>query len=632
MACAGKLEQHRIVPMTSILGISAFYHDSAAALVVDGRIIAAAQEERFTRKKHDPGFPGNAIAYCLEAGGVQPEELDYVAFYDKPLLKFDRLLETYLAFAPAGFRSFRLAMPVWLKDKIHLRRVLRQQLKFAHRARFVFTEHHESHAASAFFPSPFDEAAILTIDGVGEWNTATIGVGEGNHLRLLRELKFPHSLGLLYSAFTYYCGFKVNSGEYKLMGLAPYGEPRFADAICRHLIEIKNDGSFWMNMDFFNYCQGLTMTNDRFHKLFGGPPRQPESQLEQRHMDLAASIQAVAEKIVLNMAREARRLTGKKNLVLAGGVALNCVANGHLLREGTFSNLWIQPAAGDAGGALGAALFLWHQLLENERQPEKHDSQQGSFLGPKFSNDEIARLLDAQKIPRQKFDGEVELLGEVTELLAAGKTVGWFHGRVEFGPRALGARSILGDPRNSEMQSVMNVKIKFRESFRPFAPCVLKERAADYFDFPADAESPYMLLVAPVLEKHRIAISETDRKIMANDPDLRRRVNVVRSTLPAITHVDYSARVQTVDEQRHGRFYRLLQAFETKTGCPMLVNTSFNVRGEPIVCSPADALRCFLFTDMDALVLEDFILRKEQMPNVPSTEERARRHATFSAD
>jgi len=618
--------------MTNILGISAFYHDSAAALVVDGRIVAAAQEERFTRKKHDSGFPGNAVSYCLEAGGVRPDELDYVAFYDKPLLKFDRLLETYLAFAPAGFRSFRLAMPVWLKDKIHLRRLLRQQLKSARRARFVFTEHHESHAASAFFPSPFDEAAILTIDGVGEWSTGTIGVGEGNHLRLLRELKFPHSLGLLYSAFTYYCGFKVNSGEYKLMGLAPYGEPRFAEAICRHLIELKDDGSFWMNMDFFNYCQGLTMTNERFHKLFGGPPRQPESQLEQRHMDLAASIQAVTEKIVLNMAREARRLTGKKNLVLAGGVALNCVANGHLLREGAFSNLWIQPAAGDAGGALGAALFTWHQLLENERRPEKPDSQQGSFLGPKYSNDEIVRVLDAQKIPRQKFDDEGELLGEVAGLLAAGKTVGWFHGRVEFGPRALGARSILGDPRNSAMQSVMNVKIKFRESFRPFAPCVLKERAADYFDFPAGAESPYMLLVAPVLEKHRTAISETDRKIMANDPDLRRRVNVIRSTLPAITHVDYSARVQTVDEARHGRFYRLLQAFEKKTGCPVLVNTSFNVRGEPIVCSPADALRCFLFTDMDALVLEDFILHKEQMPNVPSAEEREKRHAAFGAD
>jgi carbamoyltransferase len=618
--------------MTSILGISAFYHDSAAALVMDGRIVAAAQEERFTRKKHDSDFPGNAIAYCLHASGVQPEKLDYVAFYDKPLLKFDRLLETYLAFAPVGFRSFRLAMPVWLKDKIHLRRILRNQLKSATNAKFVFTEHHESHAASAFFPSPFADAAILTIDGVGEWSTATIGVGEGSRIQLLRELKFPHSLGLLYSAFTYYCGFKVNSGEYKLMGLAPYGQPKFADLIRTHLVEIKSDGSFWMNMDYFNYCQGLTMTNARFHKLFGGPPRQPESQLEQRHMDIAASIQLVTEEIFLNMAREARQLTNKKNLALAGGVALNCVANGRLLRENIFSNLWIQPAAGDAGGALGAALFVWHQLLENPREPEKQDSQQGSFLGPTFSDDEIARELEARKIPREKFNHEPELLAEVAELLAAGKIVGWFHGRMEFGPRALGARSILGDPRNPAMQSVMNVKIKSRESFRPFAPCVLKERAADFFDLPPEVESPYMLLVTSVLEKHSKTISEADQKIMTADPDLRRRVNVVRSALPAITHVDYSARLQTVDEARHGRFYRLLQAFEKRTGCPVLVNTSFNVRGEPIVRSPPDALRCFLATDMDALVLENFILRKEQMSETLSTVERANYLKTFEPD
>ena len=620
------------MPTTSILGISAFYHDSAAALIVDGRIVAAAQEERFTRKKHDPGFPTNAIAYCLRAGGLQSEDLDYVAFYDKPLLKFDRLLETYLAFAPAGFRSFRLALPVWLKDKLHLRRLLRRQLPTARRARFVFTEHHESHAASAFYPSPFDEAAILTLDGVGEWCTAAIGAGEGNRIGLLRELKFPHSLGLLYSAFTYYCGFKVNSGEYKLMGLAPYGRPRFAEVIRQQLVEIKKDGSLWMNMDYFNYCQGLTMTNERFHALFGGPPRRPEAQLEQRHMDLAASIQVVTGEIVLNMAREAHRLTGKKNLVLAGGVALNCVANGQVLREGPFSDMWIQPAAGDAGGALGAALFVWHQLLENPRRPAGGDTQQGSLLGPAFSNEEIERTLAAENAAYQKFTDEAELLAEVARLLAAGKVVGWFHGRMEFGPRALGSRSILGDPRNPAMQSVLNLKIKQRESFRPFAPSVLKERAAEYFALPAETESPYMLLVAPIREQHRTAISDADRETMTTDPDLRRRVNIVRSTLPAITHVDYSARLQTVDEERHGRFYRLLKTFERATGCPVLVNTSFNVRGEPIVCSPVEALRCFLATDMDALVLEDFVLKKEQMKGVLSAAERAKHLAAFEAD
>ncbi|HLX68882.1 MAG TPA: carbamoyltransferase N-terminal domain-containing protein, partial [Verrucomicrobiae bacterium] len=468
--------------MTNIVGISALYHDSAAALIVDGRIVAAAQEERFTRKKHDPDFPANAIDYCLNAGGVRPEDIDYVAFYEKPFLKFDRLLETYLAFAPAGFRSFRMAMPALLKNKIHLRRLLQREFKAARKSRFVFLEHHESHAASAFFPSPFDEAAILTVDGVGEWSTATIGVGEGNRLRLLCELKFPHSLGLLYSAFTYYCGFKVNSGEYKLMGLAPFGEPRFADSIREHLVDAKDDGSLWMDMDYFNYCQGLTMTNQRFDALFGGPPRPPESQIEQRHMDLAASVQLVTEEILLKMARHAHRLTGKKYLTLAGGVALNCVANGRLLREGPFENIWIQPAAGDAGGALGAALFTWHQLLENPREPKARDSQEGSLLGPRFSNDEIAQLLKAQDIPCQRFSDEAKLLEEVAEMLAEGKVVGWFHGRMEFGPRALGARSILGDARNPEIQSLMNLKIKFRESFRPFAPSVLQERAADYFD------------------------------------------------------------------------------------------------------------------------------------------------------
>lgn len=618
--------------MTRIVGISALYHDSAAALVVDGKILAAAQEERFTRKKHDSDFPDNAIGYCMEAAGLSREDIDYVAFYEKPFLKLDRLLETYLAFAPAGFRSFRLAMPALLKNKIHLRRLLQKQFKDAKKTRFVFLEHHESHAASAFFPSPFDEAAILTIDGVGEWSTAAIGVGEGNHLRLLSELRFPHSLGLLYSAFTYYCGFKVNSGEYKLMGLAPFGEPRFADTIREHLVDIKEDGSFWMNMNYFNYCQGLTMTNNRFHGLFGGPPRRPESQIEQRHMNLAASVQVVTEEILLKMARHAQRLTGKKYLTLAGGVALNCVANGRLLREGPFEDIWIQPAAGDAGGAVGAALFVWHQLLEKPRETKAADLQEGSLLGPKFSSDEIARVLTAHAIPFEKLEDEAALLDEVTHMLIDGQVLGWFHSRMEFGPRALGARSILADARNPEIQSLMNLKIKFRESFRPFAPCVLRERAADYFDFPSDSESPYMLLVAPVSEKYRTALSESDQKTMVADPNLNRRVNVVRSTIPAVTHVDFSARLQTIDESRHGRFYRLLKAFEQKTGCPVLVNTSFNVRGEPIVASPEDALRCFLSTDMDVLVMEDFVIRKKQIPKSPSEKDRAKYLATFQPD
>lgn len=618
--------------MTAILGISAFYHDSAAALVVDGRIVAAAQEERFTRKKHDAGFPANAVAYCLKEGGIQTQELDYVAFYDKPILKFDRLLETYLAFAPLGFRSFRMALPVWLKDKIHLRRLLRERLKPTRNIAFVFTEHHESHAASAFFPCPFDESAILTLDGVGEWGTATIGAGEGNRIRLLQELKFPHSIGLLYSAFTYYCGFKVNSGEYKLMGLAPYGQPCYAQIIREKLLRIQSDGSIWMDMDYFNYCQGLTMTNERFNSLFGGPPRPPESHIEQRHADLAASIQVVTEEIILNMAREARRLTGKANLALAGGVALNCVANGRLLRECIFENIWIQPAAGDAGGALGAALFTWHQLLENPRKPVASDSQQGSWLGPRATNQEITECLAQTGTPHQRCSSEAELLEQVAGLLAEGKVIGWFHGRMEFGPRALGARSILGDPRNPKMQSVMNLKIKFRESFRPFAPCVLKERTADYFDLPEGVESPYMLLVASILEKHRVNLTDSDRKTMQTDPDLRKRVNVIRSVLPAITHVDYSARLQTVDEPRHRRFYRLLKEFERQTGCPVLVNTSFNVRGEPIVCTPADALRCFLATEMDVLVMEDFVVKKNEVPTTLTADERARHLAAFEPD
>jgi len=618
--------------VAAILGISAFYHDSAAALIVDGGIVAAAQEERFTRKKHDPGFPAQAIAYCLSEGSIQPEALDYIAFYDKPLTKFDRLLETYLAYAPAGFRSFRLAMPLWLKDKLHMRRTLRQRFHNARQAQLVFTDHHESHAASAFFPSPFDRAAILTIDGVGEWSTATFGVGEDNKVRLLRQLQFPHSLGLLYSAFTYYCGFKVNSGEYKLMGLAPYGQPVYQDLIRKHLVRLQDDGSFWMDMAYFNYCQGLTMTSGRFHELFGGPPRRPESMLEQRHMDLAASIQKVTEDIMLRMAREVQRQTRMPNLVLAGGVALNCVANGRLLREGPFENLWIQPAAGDAGGALGAAMFVWYHLMDRPRPVDGGDRQNGSFLGPRYSNAQIAQFLAETAAPHQQFDNEDTLLETVARLLADGKIVGWFQGRMEFGPRALGARSIIGDARNPAMQAAMNLKIKFRESFRPFAPCVLQERASDYFDLRPDQESPYMLLVAPVREQHRVALSAADRQRMTAAPDLRHRVNIVRSTVPAITHVDYSARVQTVDAQRHGRFYRLMKRFEQLTGCPVIVNTSFNVRGEPIVCTPQEAYRCFLATDMDALVLEDFVLRKEQMNRAAAAAEREKYLAQFELD
>jgi carbamoyltransferase len=618
--------------VTSILGISAFYHDSAAALIQDGEIIAAAQEERFTRQKHDPAFPANAIAYCLQEGQIASSQLDYIAFYDKPLTKFDRLLETYLSYAPAGFRSFRLAMPMWLKDKLHMRRTLRQRFSSNQKTPFVFPEHHESHAASAFFPSPYDSAAILTLDGVGEWSTATYGAGESNRLRLLKQLAFPHSLGLLYSAFTYYCGFKVNSGEYKLMGLAPYGKPVYFDVILKHLIDLRADGSFWMNMDYFNYCQGLTMTNARFDQLFGGKPRNPESMIEQRHIDLAASIQKVTEEIVLRMAREVQRETKMRNLVLAGGVALNCVANGRLLREGPFENIWIQPAAGDAGGALGAALFVWHQLLDKPREPKGRDSQKGSWLGPQFRQEEIDSFLEREHIPFRRFSDETALLDFVAKALAQGKIFGWFHGRMEFGPRALGARSIIGDARNSAMQAAMNLKIKFRESFRPFAPCVLRERAHEYFDMRPGEESPYMLLVASVLEKHRAVLSEADFKKMTEDPDLRHRVNVARSALPAITHVDYSARVQTVDESRHGRFYRLLKAFERETGCPVLVNTSFNVRGEPIVHAPEDACRCFLATDMDGLVLGNSVLLKEQMPKTMTEAERAKYMAQFALD
>lgn len=596
-----------------ILGISAFYHDSAAALVIDGDIVAAAQEERFTRKKHDPGFPEHAIAYCLREAGLDPDQLDFIAFYDKPILKFERLLETHLAFAPSGIRSFMMAMPVWLREKLMMRRMIRGGLPSETKAPLLFMDHHESHAASAFFPSPFDEAAILTLDGVGEWTTTAWGVGRGNTIELRQHLRFPHSLGLLYSAFTYYCGFKVNSGEYKLMGLAPYGKPVYAETIYKKLIDLKLDGSFWLNMDYFNYCQGLTMTNRRFDDLFGDSPRNPEASIEQRHMDLAASIQAVTEEIVLRMGRDIYEKTRMRKLVLAGGVALNCVANGRLLREGPYDDIWIQPAAGDAGGALGAALFTWYQLLDKPRDANGHDCQKGSFLGPSFNLDYIQNFLDANGVTYTRIDDGQMRAAHVAQLLAEGRVVGWFQGRMEFGPRALCARSIIGDARSPEMQATMNLKIKFRESFRPFAPVVLQEYVHEWFDMSEGQESPYMLLVAPVLEERRVPIAPGDLEKMSRDPDLRQRVNVVRSSVPAITHVDYSARIQTVDRIRNPQFHCVMEAFRRLTGCPVLVNTSFNVRGEPIVCTPEDAFRCFVATEMDVLVLEHFILLKSQL-------------------
>jgi carbamoyltransferase len=604
----------------NILGISAFYHDSAAALVVDGDVVAAAQEERFTRKKHDATFPRHAVAYCLEAGGVSADRLDFVAFYDKPLLKFERLLETQLAFAPAGIRSFVMATPVWLREKLMMRRMIRGGLPTKTKAPLLFMDHHESHAASAFFASPFDEAAILTLDGVGEWTTASWGIGRGNTLELRQHLQFPHSLGLLYSAFTYYCGFKVNSGEYKLMGLAPYGTSLYANAIRDRLIDIKPDGSFWLNMEYFNYCQGLTMTNRKFDDLFGGPPRDPETNIEQRHMDLAASIQAVTEEVMLRVGRDVHQKTGMKHLVLAGGVALNCVANGRLLREGPYDDIWIQPAAGDAGGALGAALFTWHQLLDKPRSPRGRDAQKGSFLGPAFSREHIQRFLDRNGVPYTAFDDEQQQAEYVARLLTEEKVVGWFQGRMEFGPRALGARSIIGDARSVTMQATMNLKIKFRESFRPFAPIVLKEHAHEWFDMRPGQDSAYMLLVAPVREQHRVKLDEDERERMSSDPDLRRRVNVVRSTVPAVTHVDYSARLQTVDADRNPVLHRLMRTFYQMTGCPVLVNTSFNVRGEPIVCTPEEAYRCFRATEMDALVLENIVVLKSDLKDPNSSE------------
>ena len=594
--------------MTAILGISAFYHDSAAALVVDGRIVAAAQEERFTRIKHDHGFPSHAIEYCLAEAGLSTTEVDYVGFYDKPLLKFERLLMTYLAYAPRGFNSFLKAMPIWLDQKLHLSRELKRGLGRGYAKRYVFTEHHESHAASAFFPSPFEEAAVLTLDGVGEWATASLGVGRGNGLTLGAELHFPHSVGMLYSAFTFFCGFKVNSGEYKLMGLAPYGEPVYADTIRKELMDLRDDGSFRLDMRYFDYCSGLTMTSKAFEGLFGGPPRSPEAPITQREMDLAASVQEVTEDVLLACARQAHARTGLTNLCLAGGVALNCVGNGRILREGPFENIWIQPAAGDAGGSLGVALFIWHHLLGNPRTPGPRDSQHGSLLGPRFSRAEIDAVLSAAGARWSTFDDEDRLCDHVADLLAAGKVVGWFCGRMEFGPRALGSRSILADPRRPEMQSLLNRKIKFRESFRPFAPSVLEAEARDWFALSPATESPYMLLTAPVHEGRRRAV-ETDGESGLG------KLKALRSDIPAVTHVDYSARLQTVDACRHGRYHRLLEAFRSRTGCPVLVNTSFNVRGEPIVCSPADAYRCFMATDIDVLVLEDAVLDKERQSN-----------------
>jgi carbamoyltransferase len=597
--------------VTAILGISAFYHDSAAAVLIDGHIVAAAQEERFTRKKHDSGFPAQAVEYCLKEAGLSPANVDYVGFYDKPLLKFDRLLETYLAYAPRGFASFRQAMPVWLREKLWLRRVIAKSLKRDARRPIVFTEHHESHAASAFFPSPFEEAAILTLDGVGEWATATFGVGRGNRIELQYEQRFPHSLGLLYSAFTYYTGFKVNSGEYKLMGLAPYGQPRYADLIRERLLDLKDDGSFRMDMSYFRYCDGLRMTSSRFHELFGGPPRAPESPITEREMDIAASIQLVTEDIMLRCARHIHARTGMKNLCLAGGVALNCVANGRILREGPFERLWIQPAAGDAGGALGVAQFIWHQLLDQPRFPDPLDAQHGTLLGPAFDDDDVRAALDRCGGVFEAFDDDDRMCEYVADLLAGGKVVGWFQGRMEFGPRALGSRSILGDPRNPDMQSQMNLKIKFRESFRPFAPSVLQERVADCFEMDAETESPYMLLVAPVHPDKRVS-SNGHGRLTGLD-----RLKAQRSVIPAVTHVDYSARVQTVDAERYPSYHRLLRAFERRTGCPVLVNTSFNVRGEPIVCAPEEAYRCFMATNIDALVVQRFVLLKEHQRASP---------------
>jgi carbamoyltransferase len=595
-----------------ILGISAFYHDSAACVLRDGEIVAAAQEERFTRKKGDASFPRHAIQYCLQAAGITPARLAYVGFYDKPLLKFERILETYLGVAPRGFRQFRLAGPLWMKEKLFLEGELRRGLDYD--GDLLYAEHHESHAASAFFPSPFQEAAILTVDGVGEWATASFGVGRGSDFELLKELHWPDSLGLLYSAFTYFTGFKANSGEYKVMGLAPYGEPKYVDVIYRELVDLREDGSFTLNQKYFDYLTGLTMTNGAFARLFGGPPRSPESMLTQREMDLAKSIQVVCEEIMLRMARTVHRETGMENLCLAGGVALNCVANGRILREGPYKRIWIQPAAGDAGGALGVAQLIWHRYCRQPRTVRPgQDGMHGAYLGPEFSPQEIDAYLASQGAAYERVERGC-LLRRVAELLAQEKVVGWFDGRMEFGPRALGARSILGDPRSPRMQAQMNLKIKCREGFRPFAPSVLRERVSDHFAL--DDDSPYMLLVAPVKQERQIPMTEAQRRLWGID-----QLNVVRSDIPAVTHIDYSARIQSVARDTNPTYYDLIKEFERLTGCPVVVNTSFNVRGEPIVCTPADAYRCFMRTHIDYLVLGPFLLDKPEQPEWQESED-----------
>lgn len=590
----------------NILGVSAFYHDSAACLVQDGKIVAAAQEERFTRKKHDFSFPINAIKYCLQNSGLSGKDLDYVAFYDKPFLKFERILETYLSYAPIGIKSFIKAIPLWIKQKLWIRELIKKELGYD--GKIIFTEHHESHAASAFFPSPFQEAAFLTIDGVGEWATVSYGVGKGNTIQLMAEIHFPHSLGLLFSAFTYYIGFKVNSAEYKVMGLAPYGEPKYKDLILSELMDLKEDGSFKMNMKYFDYCAGLTMTNKRFEELFGGPPRKPESPLTQREMDLARSLQEVTEEVMLRMAYHIHKETGQENLCLAGGVALNCVGNGRILREGPFKDIWIQPAAGDAGGALGVALFVWYQYLENSRIAHGiKDSQQGSCLGPEFENSYISDYLETNNIPYTELSDK-EIPEKIADLITDQKVIGWFQGRMEFGPRALGNRSIIGDARSPKMQGILNLKIKFRESFRPFAPSVIKERASDFFEI--DRESPYMLLVAPVKKEICTEMTDEEQKLFGLD-----KLYVSRSNIPAVTHIDYSARIQTVNREDNPLYYQMIAKFDERYGCPVIINTSFNVRGEPIVCTPEDACLCFMRTNMDYLIMGNFLIeKKEQKP------------------
>jgi carbamoyltransferase len=598
-----------------VLGISAEYHDSAAVLLRDGSVVAAAQEERFSRRKGDSSYPAMSIAYCLAEAGVRAAHVDRVVFYEKPVIKLDRVLQTELEAAPGGFRSFARSFPLWARGRIDTPREIRGRL--AESGGFtgdvLFADHHESHAASAFFPSPHSEAAVLTLDAVGEWASTTLGAGRGNRLELTHEARFPHSLGMLYSAFTAYLGFRVNSGEYKMMGLAPYGVPRYRDEILETVVDLADDGSVHLDMDYFGYCRGFTMTVEKFHRQFGGPPRHPDEMLDQRHMDLAASIQDVCELAVLRAARHVHSLTGHRALVMAGGVALNCVANGRLRREGPFEEIWVQPAAGDAGGALGAALLVWHHVLDQPRTPTPGDSQQASLLGPHFGEDDIEAFLASVSADYEKIVNEADLVDRVARLIDDGKIVGWFHGRMEFGPRSLGARSILGDARATEMQQKMNLKIKFRESFRPFAPAVLKEHAHEIFEMDETDDWPYMLFVAPIRAELRRDLTDEERQQLA-DPDLRIRVAVPRSSIPAVTHVDYSARVQTVDRRRHGRFHRLLHRFHELTGCPVMINTSFNVRGEPIVCTPEDAYWCFLATEIDCLVVEDFVMFKERQP------------------